>query len=189
MSFWPSGSFAGGDKAGDAHSADRVRDIVDPVGAGFVDSLARPGGNATGFTTFEYDISAKWVELLKQIVPGVTRVAVLRDPATSSGIGQLAVIQAAARSFGLELRPVDASDAREIERAVTEFGRSPNGGLIVTSISSPAGHRELIAELAARHRLPAVYAFRYFTTSGGLMSYGPDTSDAFRAPPATSIAS
>ena len=98
--------------------------IVDPVGAGFVDSLARPGGNATGFTTFEYDISAKWVELLKQIVPGVTRVAVLRDPATSSGIGQLAVIQATARSFGLEVRPVDARDAREIERAVTEFGRS-----------------------------------------------------------------
>ena len=153
--------------------------IVDPVGAGFVDSLARPGGNATGFTTFEYDISAKWVELLKQIVPGVTRVAVLRDPATSSGIGQLAVIQAAARSFGLEVRPVDARDAREIERAVTELGRSPNGGLIVTSIH----RRRVIANSSpnsARHRLPAVYAFRYFTTSGGLMSYGPDTTDPFR---------
>jgi putative ABC transport system substrate-binding protein len=154
--------------------------IVDPVGAGFVESLARPGGNATGFTSFEYAISAKWLELLKQIAPSVTRVAVLRDAAISSGIGQFAVIQAAAPSFGVELRPVDVGDAVEIERAITTFARSSNGGLIVTASPSTAVHRVAIIALAAHHRLPAVYSFRYFATSGGLMSYGPDTTDPFR---------
>jgi putative ABC transport system substrate-binding protein len=154
--------------------------IVDPVGAGFVESLARPGGNATGFTAFEYGISAKWLELLKQIAPSVTRVAVLRDAAISSGIGQFAVIQGAAPSFGVELRPVDVGDAGEIERAVTAFARSSNSGLIVTGSPSTAAHRVAIVALAARHRLPAVYSFRYFATSGGLMSYGTDTTDPFR---------
>src|ERR1700730_16154902 len=155
--------------------------IVDPVGAGFLESLARPGGNAPGFTSYEYGISAKWLELLKQIAPGVIRVAVLRDAAISSGIGQFAVIQGAAPSFGVELRPVDVADAGEIERAVTAFARSSNGGLIVTASPSAAAHRVAIAVLAARHRLPAVYPFRYFATSGGLMSYGPDnTDDPFR---------
>jgi len=154
--------------------------IVDPVGAGFVESLARPGGNATGFTIYEYGISAKWIELLKQIAPGVRRVAVLRDAGISSGIGQYAVIQAAAPSFGVELRPVDVGGADEIERALAAFTRSPNGGLIVTSSPSAAAHRVAIVALAARHRLPAVYSFRYFATSGGLISYGPDTTDPFR---------
>jgi ABC-type uncharacterized transport system substrate-binding protein len=154
--------------------------IVDPVGAGFVESLARPGGNATGFTSFEYGISAKWLELLKQVAPGVTRVAVLRDAAISSGIGQFAVIQGAAPSFGVELRPIDVGEAGEIERAVTAFARASNGGLIVTSSPSTAAHRVPIVALATRHRLPAVYSFRYFATSGGLMSYGPDTTDPFR---------
>jgi ABC-type uncharacterized transport system substrate-binding protein len=153
---------------------------VDPVGAGFVESLARPGGNATGFTFFEYGISAKWLELLKQVAPGVTRVAVLRDAAISSGIGQFAVIQGAAPSFGVELRPIDVGEASEIERAVTAFARASNGGLIVTSSPSTAAHRVPIVALATRHRLPAVYSFRYFATSGGLMSYGPDTTDPFR---------
>jgi putative ABC transport system substrate-binding protein len=154
--------------------------IVDPVGAGFVESLARPGGNATGFTSFEYGISAKWLELLKQVAPSVTRVAVLRDAAISSGIGQFAVIQGAAPSFGVELRPIDVGEAGEIERAVTAFARASNGGLIVTSSPSTAAHRMPIVALATRHRLPAVYSFRYFATSGGLMSYGPDTTDPFR---------
>ena len=154
--------------------------IVDPVGAGFVESLARPGGNATGFTSFEYGISAKWLELLKQTAPEVTRVAVLRDAAISSGIGQFAVIQAAAPSFGVELRPIDVGDVSEIERGITAFARSSNGGLIVTSSPSTAAHRLPIVALAARYRLPAVYSFRYFATSGGLISYGPDTTDPFR---------
>jgi putative tryptophan/tyrosine transport system substrate-binding protein len=155
--------------------------IVDPVGAGFVDSLAQPGGNLTGFIAFEYVISAKWLELLKEIAPQLKRVAVLREPDIASGIGQLAVIQAAAPSFGVEVRPVGVRDADEIERAVTAFARSPNGGLIVTGSTLSAVHRNLIIALAARHRLPAVYAFRYHATSGGgLISYGPDTTDPFR---------
>jgi putative tryptophan/tyrosine transport system substrate-binding protein len=154
--------------------------IVDPVGAGFVESLARPGGNATGFTSFEYGISAKWLELLKQIAPNVTRVGVLRDAAISSGIGQFAVIQGAAPSFGVELRPIDVGDAGEIERAVTTFAHSSNGGLVVTSSPSTAAHRVAIVAVAARYRLPAIYSFRYFATSGGLLSYGPDTTDPFR---------
>jgi len=154
--------------------------IVDPVGAGFVDSLAQPGGNLTGFISFEYVISAKWLELLKDISPELKRVAVLRDAAIATGIGQLAVIQAAAPSFGVEVRPVSVRDADEIERAVTAFARSSNGGLIVTASTLAAVHRKLIIALAARHRLPAVYSVRYHATSGGLISYGPDTIDPFR---------
>jgi putative ABC transport system substrate-binding protein len=153
---------------------------VDPVGAGVVDSLAQPGGHVTGFTLFEYGISAKWLELLKEIAPRVTRAAVIRNAAGPGGNAQFAVIQAAAPSFGVEVRPVGVHDAPEIERAVTAFARSSNGGLIVTAIPPSAVHRELIVALAARHRLPAVYSFRYYATSDGLISYGPDTTDPFR---------
>jgi putative ABC transport system substrate-binding protein len=151
-----------------------------PVGAGFVDSLAQPGGNATGFMQFEYDLSGKWLELLKQIAPGVTRAAVLRDPALTSGIGQFAVIQSVAPSVGVEVRPVNVRDASEIERAITAFARSSNGGLILTSSALAVRHRELIITLAARHKLPAVYYRRYFVTTGGLISYGYDLADQFR---------
>jgi putative ABC transport system substrate-binding protein len=154
--------------------------VIDPVGAGFVDSLARPGGNATGFTVFEYGMSGKWLELLKEIAPRVTRAAVLRDPAIASGIGQFAAVQAVAPSLGVELSPVDARDAPEIERAVTAFARSSNGGLIVTASALATRHRDLIIALAARYRLPATYASRHFVTAGGLVSYGPDFVDQFR---------
>jgi ABC-type uncharacterized transport system substrate-binding protein len=154
--------------------------VADPVGGGFVDSLARPGGNATGFMQFEYDLSGKWLEVLKQIAPNVTRAAVLRDPALPSGIGQFAVIQSVAPSVGVEVRPVSVRDAAEIERAVAVFARSPNSGLIVTSSALTARHRELIIALAARHKLPAVYYRRYFVTTGGLISYGYDLVDQFR---------
>jgi putative ABC transport system substrate-binding protein len=152
----------------------------DPVGAGFVASLARPGGNATGFTIFEYGISGKWVELLKEIAPRVTRVAVLRDPAISSGTGQLGAIQSVAPSFGVELSPLNMRDAPEIERAVTAFAQSSNGGLLVTGSALATVHRDLIITLAARHRLPAVYPVRFFVSSGGLISYGPDSVDPYR---------
>jgi putative tryptophan/tyrosine transport system substrate-binding protein len=154
--------------------------VVDPVGAGFVASLARPGGNATGFTMFEYGLSGKWLELLKQIAPGVTRAAVVRDPAIASGIGQFAAIQAVAPSLGVELNPIDARDAPEIERAVTMFARSGTGGLIVTPSAVANRHRELIAALAVRHRLPAVYGSRHYVDAGGLISYGPDLIDQYR---------
>ena len=154
--------------------------VVDPVGAGFVASLARPGGNATGFTMFEYGMSGKWLELLKQVAPGVTRAAVLRDPAIASGIGQFGAIQAVAPSLRVELSPVDVRDAREIERAVTAFAGIENGGLVVTASPSGTVHRELIIALAARHKLPAVYWQRFYKTSGGLMSYGPDLLDQYR---------
>jgi putative tryptophan/tyrosine transport system substrate-binding protein len=154
--------------------------VIDPVGAGFVASLARPGGNATGFTTFEYGLSGKWLELLKQIAPGVTRAAVLRDPAVASGIGQFGAVQAVAPSLGVELSPVDVRDAPEIERAVTSFARFGNGGLIVRPSPLSTRHRDLIIMLAARHRLPAVYAWRYFVTAGGLISYGPDSIEQYR---------
>ena len=154
--------------------------VIDPVGSGFVASLARPGGNATGFLMFEYGLSGKWLELLKQIVPGVTRVAVLRDPAIASGIGQFAAVQAAAPSLGVELSPIDARDAPEIERAVTAFARSGNSGLIVTPSPGANRHRDLIATLAARHRLPAVYGTRQYVAAGGLISYGPDLIDQYR---------
>jgi putative ABC transport system substrate-binding protein len=153
---------------------------IDPVGAGDVASLARPAGNATGFLLYEYSISGKWLELLKQIAPGVTRVAVLRDPATAAGIGQFAAIQAVAPPFGVELSPVDVRDGGEIERAVTAFARESNGGLIVTGSAAQAVHRKLIVMLAARHRLPAVYPFRYMANGGGLIAYGPELIDQYR---------
>ena len=154
--------------------------VVDPVAAGFVDSLARPGGNATGFMAFEYGIGGKWLELLKQIAPGMTRVAVLRDTAIPTGPAQFGVIQAVAPSLGVEVNPVNLSDAGDIERAVTAFARSPNGGLIVTSVPAATLHRDLIITLAARHKLPAVYFERYFVAAGGLISYGPDFVAQYR---------
>jgi putative ABC transport system substrate-binding protein len=153
--------------------------LADPVGAGFVQSLARPGGNATGFTTYEYSMSGKWVELLKQIAPHVTRVAVLRDPTLAAGIGQFSAIQSVAQSFGIELTPFDVRDVGEIERSVSTFARSGNGGLIVTA-GGVAFRRDLIIGLASRHKLPAVYPFRYYAVDGGLISYGPDTHDPMR---------
>ena len=153
--------------------------VPDPVGAGFVDSLARPGGNATGFIAYEYSLGAKWLELLKQIAPGITRAAVLRDPALASGPGQFAAIQSVAPSLGTEASPIGVSDAGEIERAVTAFARS-NGGLIVTGSALTAVHRDLIVTLAARHKLPAVYNGRFFVTGGGLISYGADLIDQYR---------
>jgi ABC-type uncharacterized transport system substrate-binding protein len=154
--------------------------VTDPVGAGFVDSLARPGGNATGFILFEYGISGKWLELLKQIAPGVTRVAVIRDPVLSAGTGQFGALQSVAPSVGVEVSPVNVRDAGEIERAVAAFARSSNGGLIVTASALSVVHGELIVTLAARHKLPAVFYRRYFVTSGGLISYGPDIVDQQR---------
>jgi putative ABC transport system substrate-binding protein len=152
---------------------------VDPVGGGLVESLAHPGGNATGFTAFEYSLSAKWLELLKEMAPHVTRVAVIRDPTRGPGIGQFAVIQAVGPSHGVELRPINVADRAEIERAIDAFARFSNGGLIVTSGGTGA-NRDLIVPLAARHRLPAVYPYRYFVTDGGLISSGPNTIDQFR---------
>ena len=154
--------------------------VGDPVGAGFVDSLARPGGNATGFMSFEYSLAGKWLELLKEIAPGVTRVAVLRNPATPTGPAMFGVIQAVAPSLRVEVNPVNMRDAAEIERAVTAFARSGNGGLIVTASGLADLHRHLIVTLAARHKLPAVYSERSFVAAGGLISYGPDFVDQFR---------
>jgi putative tryptophan/tyrosine transport system substrate-binding protein len=153
---------------------------ADPVAAGFVDSLARPGGNATGFMDLEYGMAGKWLELLKQIASGVTRVAVLRDPATPTGPAQFGVIQAVAPSLGMEVNPVNVRDASEIERAVGAVAHFPNGGLIVTPSGWASVHRELIVKLAAQHKLPAVYFGRYFVAGGGLISYGPDLSDQYR---------
>ena len=154
--------------------------VADPVGAGFVDSLSRPGGNATGFVQFEYSLSGKWVELLKQIAPSVTRAAVLRDAAITSGIGQFAVIQAVAPSAGIEVSPINVRDPGEIERTVAAFAKSGNGGLIVTASALSALHRDLIVMLAARHKLPAVYYRRLHVDHGGLISYGPEIVDQFR---------
>jgi putative ABC transport system substrate-binding protein len=155
--------------------------IIDPVGAGYVARLARPGGNATGFTAFEYSLSGKWLELLKEIAPDLTRIAILRDPAIAAGIGQFAAIQAMApSSLGVELSPIDVRDGGEIERDVATFARESNGGLVVTASSGAAVHRELIIMLATRYRLPTVYPFRFFVTNGGLISYGPDPIDVFR---------
>jgi len=153
---------------------------IDPVGSGFVDSLARPGNNTTGFLLFEYSLSGKWLELLKQIAPGTTRAAILRDTANPAGNAQFGVIQAVAPTLGVEVSPFNMRNASEIERAVTTFARSANGGLVVTG--SPAGtvHRNLIIALAARNKLPAVYPFRLFVTDGGLISYGPDFVDQYR---------
>jgi ABC-type uncharacterized transport system substrate-binding protein len=154
--------------------------VVDPVGAGLVASLARPGGNTTGFTQFEYGISAKWLELLKQIAPRVMRVAVLRDPTIGAGIAQFAAMQSVAPSLGVELQPADVRGTDEIERAVKAFAGGSNGGLIITSSTLAIVHRELIITLAARHRLPAVYPSRLFITIGGLAAYGPDSIDLYR---------
>jgi len=154
--------------------------VADPVGAGFVDSLGRPGGNATGFMQFEYSLSGKWLELLKQVAPSVTRAAVLRDPALTSGIGQFAVIQSVAPAVGVDVIPISVRDAGEIERAVAAFSRTSNGGLVVTSSALTVRHRDLIIALAARHKLPAVYYRRYYAASGGLISYGYDLSDQYR---------
>ena len=154
--------------------------VPDPVGAGYVDSLARPGGNATGFTSFEYGIGGKWLELLKEIAPGVTQAAVLRDPAISAGLGQWGAIQSAAPSLGLAVSPVNVRDANEIERGITAFARKPNGGLIVSGSSLVVTHRNLVIALAARHKLPAIYFERNFVAAGGLVSYGPDFLDQFR---------
>jgi ABC-type uncharacterized transport system substrate-binding protein len=175
----------GSNTVGPLLQATRVVPIVfmyvpDPVGAGYVDNLARPGGNATGFTAFEYGISAKWLELLKEIAPRVTRVAVLRDPAITAGIGQFGAIQSVAPSFGVEVSPINVRDAPEIERAVAVFASSSNGGLIVTGSALANVHRHLIIMLAARHKLPAVYFERYFVSGGGLISYGTEMLDQHR---------
>jgi ABC-type uncharacterized transport system substrate-binding protein len=153
---------------------------IDPVGGGFVESLARPGTNATGFTAAEYGLSGKWLELLKEIAPRVTRVGVIRDPEIAAGSGQLGAIQSVAPSFGVELRPIGLRDAGEIERTVTAFARSANDGLIVTPSALTLVHRAAIIALAARHRLPAIYSDRHFVAAGGLVSYGPDRIDQYR---------
>ena len=154
--------------------------VADPVGAGFVDSLSRPGGNATGFISLEYGLAAKWLELLKEIAPRTARAAVLRDPAITAGIGQFAAIQTAAPSLGIEATPVNVRDAAEIERAIVAFARTPNGGLVVTGSSLTTFHRDLIITLAARHKLPAVYSSRFYVADGGLICYGLDLVDQHR---------
>jgi putative ABC transport system substrate-binding protein len=154
--------------------------IIDPVGAGFVESLARPGGNATGFALYEYTLSGKWLELLKEIAPGVTRVAVLRDPTVGSGTGQYAIIQAVAQSLGVELRPIDLREASEIERAIVAFAQVPNGGLINAGAPAAGVHRNLVITLAARHQLPAVYPLPSYAGTGGLIAYGPNQVDQYR---------
>jgi putative ABC transport system substrate-binding protein len=176
---------AGSAVAGPLLQATRTLPVIfvhapDPVGAGFVDSLARPGGNATGFTQFEYSMSGKWLELLKQIAPSVTRAAVLRDPSISAGLGQFGAIQTAAPSFGLEVTAVNVRDPGEIERGIASFARSPNGGVIVTGSAAAVVHRELIVALAARHKLPAVYDNPLFVATGGLAAYGADNVDQYR---------
>jgi len=154
--------------------------VPDPVGAGFVETLARPGGNITGFTQFDYGIGAKWLELLKEIVPATTRAAVIRDAAITAGIGQWGAIQSVSPSVAIEVTPVNLVDAGEIDRALTAFARSPNGGLIVTGSALAVVHRELIIALAARHRLPAIYYDRYFALAGGLISYGSNNVEQYR---------
>jgi len=154
--------------------------VPDPVGAGFVDNLARPGGNATGFMLFEYDIGGKFLELLKQIAPGVTRAAVLRDPGITAGIGQFASVQTAAPALGMQIIPVNMREASEIENAVVTFARSVNGGMVVTASPLATLHRNLITTLAARYKLPAVYYEREFVVDGGLISYGPNFIDQYR---------
>jgi putative ABC transport system substrate-binding protein len=154
--------------------------VPDPVGSGLVARLSRPGGNATGFMQFEYSLSGKWLELLKQIAPGVTRVAVLRDPAITAGIGQFAIIQSVAPSLGVEVSPINLSDATEIERGISDFAREANGGLIVSASALAITHRELIVTLAARYKLPAVYNTRDYAAIGGLISYGTNFSEQYR---------
>jgi putative ABC transport system substrate-binding protein len=152
--------------------------VIDPVGARLVASLSRPGGNTTGISSFDYSLSGKWLELLKQIAPNLTRIAVLRDPALAAGIGQFAVIQAMMPpSYAAELTTIDGREPSEIERALTAFAREPNGGLIVTASPSAVAHRDFVISVATRCRLPNVYPYRYFAASGGLASYGPDPID------------
>jgi putative ABC transport system substrate-binding protein len=153
--------------------------VIDPVGSGLVASMARPGGNATGFVIFEYALAAKWLELLKEIAPSVTRAAILRDPTIAAGIGQFAAIQAVG-PVGIELSAIDLRDASEIEQAISAFARRPNGGLIFTASTFGANHAALLTELAARHKLPAVYPYNYFVTAGGLISYGPEFDRPYR---------
>jgi putative ABC transport system substrate-binding protein len=148
--------------------------VIDPIGAGFVESLARPGGNMTGFTLFDYAFSGKWIELLKQIVPSMSKAAIIRDAALPAGTGQLGALQSAASPFGVELMPVGASDAEEITRGVEAFARSAKGGMVVTLSPSAAAHRDLIIALALRHGVPTIYPLRFFATRGGLVAYGPD---------------
>src|SRR6516164_9991427 len=175
------GSFSTGHLLRVTHTVPVVFTIVpDPVGSGFVDSLSEPGRNATGFMQFEYGFSGKWLELLKEIASGLTRAIVLWDPAITAGIGQFAIIQAAATSAGVDLKPVNLSDAGEVERAITAFAGVPNGGLIVTASALSTVRRDLIIALAARHKLPAVYFERYFVTAGGLISYGANFVDQHR---------
>ncbi|MGA8949081.1 MAG: ABC transporter substrate-binding protein [Pseudolabrys sp.] len=176
---------AGSATVGALQQATRTVPIVfatvgDPVGGGFVESLARPGGNITGFAIFEYAIGAKWLELLREISPSTTRVAVLRDPAVATGPGQFGAIQTAAPTCRMEVSPVNVRDASEIGRAATAFAQTPNGGLIVTGTPLAQLHRDLIISLAAKHRLPAVYFERFFVTDGGLISYGADFVDQYR---------
>jgi putative ABC transport system substrate-binding protein len=152
----------------------------DPVGAGFVDSLAHPGGNATGFSIFDYDIAGKWLELLKQIAPSVTRAAVVRDPATPQGIGQFSAVHTVSPLLGIEVSPLNASEPSEVERAITAFAHAPNSGLIVTGSNFAITHRELIIKLANQHKMPTVYPLRFFVTAGGLISFGPDANDTLR---------
>jgi len=154
--------------------------VPDPIGAGLIDSLARPGGNATGFLMFEFAITGKWLELLKQNTPAVTRAAIIRDPAISAGMGQFGAIQAVAPSLGIDVSPVNVRDAAEIERSLARFAGSANGGLIVTASALAAFHRDQIIALAARYKLPAVYYERNFAAAGGLISYGPDFLDQYR---------
>jgi putative ABC transport system substrate-binding protein len=154
--------------------------VPDPVGSGFVDSLSQPGGNATGFMQFEYGLSGKWLELLKEIAPSLTRAMVLWDPADTAGIGQFTIIQSVATSAGVDVRPVKLRDPGEIERAITAFARAPNGALILTASALSTVHRDLIIALAARHNLPAIYYERFFVTGGGLISYGANFVDQFR---------
>jgi putative ABC transport system substrate-binding protein len=153
--------------------------VPDPVGAGFVQSMAHPGGNITGFSNFEYSMSGKWAELLKQIAPNVTRALVLRDPTSAAGIGQFAAVRSVAQSLGVELTPLDVHDTDEIERNVAAFARSGNGGVIVTA-GRTGPRRKLIISLAARHKLPSVYPYRYYAVDGGLITYGPSTHDPLR---------
>jgi len=176
-----SGSFSTGQLLQVTHTVPVVFAIVpDPVGSGFVDSLAQPGGNATGFMQFEYGLSGKWLELLKEIAPSLTRVIVLWDPAITAGIGQFTIIQSVATSASIDVRPVKLRDAGEIEQAITAFARTPNGGLIVTASALSTVRRDLIIALAAQHKLPAVYFERFFVTAGGLISYGANFVEQYR---------
>jgi ABC-type uncharacterized transport system substrate-binding protein len=152
----------------------------DPIGAGFVDSLARPGGNITGFMSTEYSMAAKWLELLKEMAPSVTRAAILRDPSQGSGTSQFAAIATVAPRLNVHVNPINMGDAGQITQSIEIFARAPNGGLVVAAGGASQRHRDLIVKLAARHRLPAIYYERYFATSGGLISYGPDFSDQYR---------